>query len=257
MKSLNISSLTFAFPGDNSPILKELDMKLDPGTITAVIGNNGTGKTTLMRAILGILEIQDGDIFWEETVNNTRTPLKTSNIAFLPQNEYINPDLLVDEVILMGRLPFVGAFAEPNMEDLKKTEEAIHRLSLKRFATKKIGTLSGGERQRVRLARSIAQEAELILLDEPLTHLDVISKNQIINLILSLRSEGKTIIFSTHNPLEALKIADYAVLISNDHASEFGAVERILTSEKVSQCLKVKIRFGLDNGQYYQVVEDF
>ena len=256
MKKLTITSLKYIFPGEFSPVINNLNIQVNEGSITALIGNNGTGKTTLMKTILGIYPPTEGEILWIDHDKGTSNGLEKSNVAYLPQNESINPQLLVDEVILLGRLPFVGSFSQPSDEDIEMVNKAKDYLSLSDFSLKKIGNLSGGELQRVRIARAIAQEADLILLDEPLTHLDIFSKKHILSLIRDLRASGKTIIFSTHNPLEALKIADYAILISNDHTNLFGAVDRILTSEKVSQCLGVDVRFGLEDGQYYQVIDD-
>lgn len=229
----SLSHVDYAYPENSGKVISNLSLKIPRSSITAILGMNGSGKSTLLRLLLGTLVPQNGSIQFEgekvfEDKNNGK-------IAFLPQIEYLAFDYSVMEYILFGRIPHVNTFGIPNSMDVEKVKNVIDELNLHNLRNKKITHLSGGELQKVRLARALAQEPIVLLLDEPTTYLDLHSKKNILDLLTNLKSKGVTIILASHDPSEASEIADYFVLMRTGKPAVCGFQNEIFTEEKLSQ----------------------
>ncbi|MXN99750.1 manganese/iron ABC transporter ATP-binding protein [Shinella zoogloeoides] len=169
------------------------------GTITALVGVNGAGKSTLFKAIMGFVPVAAGKV----TILglSVREALKQNLVAYVPQAEEVDWTfpVLVEDVVMMGRYGHMNWLRIPTKRDHEMVEEALARVNMTAYRKRQIGELSGGQRKRVFLARALAQEGQVILLDEPFTGVDVTTEEQIIDLLGKLRDEGRVMLVSTHN----------------------------------------------------------
>ena len=179
--------------------LTHASFSVPKGTITALVGVNGAGKSTLFKAIMGFVPIAAGKV----TILGltVREALKKNLVAYVPQAEEVDWTfpVLVEDVVMMGRYGHMNWLRIPSKRDHDMVEEALARVNMSAFRKRQIGELSGGQRKRVFLARALAQEGQVILLDEPFTGVDVNTEEQIIELLGKLRDEGRVMLVSTHN----------------------------------------------------------
>ena len=194
--------------------LRDVSFAIPPATITALVGVNGSGKSTLFKAIMGFVPLASGSvrIFGAPA----RAALKANLVAYVPQSEGVdwNFPVLVEDVVLMGRYGRMGWLRRPRPHDRDAVEAALERVGMAEFRRRQIGELSGGQRKRVFLARALAQEGQVILLDEPFTGVDVKTEEQIITLLAALREEGTIMLVSTHNLGSVPEYCDRTILIN-------------------------------------------
>ncbi len=179
--------------------LHDASFEIPEGTICALVGVNGAGKSTLFKAIMGFAPVSQGTVsVYGQPV---RHALKSNKIAYVPQNEDVDWDfpVLVENVVMMGRYGHMGLLRRPKTADHTAVAEALARVGLSEFRERQIGELSGGQKKRVFLARALAQNSQLILLDEPFTGVDVQTEDRIVALMRELRDEGRVMLVSTHN----------------------------------------------------------
>ena len=184
------------------------------GSICALVGINGSGKSTLFKTIMGLVTPSQGKV----SLNGEpiKSALKENIIAYVPQTEDVdwNFPVLVSDVVMMGRYGKMGFFRIPKSEDKAAVKRALERVDLAGLEHRQIGELSGGQKKRVFLARALAQEGTVLLLDEPFTGVDVKTENAIIDLLRSLRDEGHLILVSTHNLGSVPEFCDHVILIN-------------------------------------------
>ncbi|MDO4637294.1 MAG: manganese/iron ABC transporter ATP-binding protein [Lautropia sp.] len=198
------------------------------GSITALVGVNGSGKSTLFKAIMGFLRPAAGSIqVLERSVSEA---ISRHLVAYVPQNEEVDWDfpVLVKDVVMMGRYGHMGFFRRPGAADRDAVSQALHRVQMHELRYRQIGELSGGQKKRVFLARALAQQARVILLDEPFTGVDVKTEDAIIDLLKALRDEGCVILVSTHNLGTVPEFCDRTVLVKNTVLT-YGPTEQVFT----------------------------
>lgn len=183
------------------------------GTITSLVGVNGAGKSTLFKAIMGFVPTANGSI--KILGLDVQEALAKNLVAYVPQSEEVDWTfpVLVEDVVMMGRYGHMGFFRRPKKSDHDAVDEALRRVNMQDFRSRQIGELSGGQRKRVFLARSLAQNGQVILLDEPFTGVDVKTEEQIISLLRELRDDGCVILVSTHNLGSVPEFCDRTVLV--------------------------------------------
>ena len=193
--------------------LSDASFTIPRGTITALVGINGSGKSTLFKAIMGFVPLAAGSV--EILGMPAKQALKKNLIAYVPQAEEVdwNFPVLVEDVVMMGRYGHMNFLRRASATDRERVEDALVRVGMADFRKRQIGELSGGQRKRVFLARALAQEGQVILLDEPFTGVDVTTEEQIIGLMQELRAEGRVMLVSTHNLGSVPEFCDRAVLI--------------------------------------------
>ena len=179
--------------------LTQASFSVPKGTITALVGVNGAGKSTLFKAIMGFVPVAAGRV----TILglSVKEALKKNLVAYVPQAEEVDWTfpVLVEDVVMMGRYGHMNWLRIPTKRDHEMVDEALARVNMTAFRKRQIGELSGGQRKRVFLARALAQEGQVILLDEPFTGVDVRTEEQIVELLGKLRDEGRVMLVSTHN----------------------------------------------------------
>ncbi|WP_395448626.1 manganese/iron ABC transporter ATP-binding protein [Aminobacter sp. UC22_36] len=194
--------------------LRNASFAIPRGTITALVGVNGSGKSTLFKSIMGFVPLATGSvsIFGEPA----REALKKNLVAYVPQSEDVdwNFPVLVEDVVMMGRYGHMNFFRMTRAVDREAVDAALERVGMADFRKRQIGELSGGQKKRVFLARALAQEGQIILLDEPFTGVDVRTEEAIITLLQGLRDEGRVMLVSTHNLGSVPRFCDRAVLVN-------------------------------------------
>ncbi|EYU16858.1 iron ABC transporter permease [Photorhabdus luminescens] len=184
------------------------------GTICALVGINGSGKSTLFKTIMGLVSPSQGKVTLSDMP--VKNALKKNIIAYVPQTEEVdwNFPVLVSDVVMMGRYGKMGFLRIPSKKDHQAVDKALERVGLTALRNRQIGELSGGQKKRVFLARALAQEGKVLLLDEPFTGVDVKTENAIIDLLCDLRDEGHLVLVSTHNLGSVPEFCDHVILIN-------------------------------------------
>jgi manganese/iron transport system ATP-binding protein len=210
--SISVRDLTVTYP-NGTTALKNASFELAAGTICGLVGVNGSGKSTLFKAIMGFVTPSAGDI--RIAGLTPREAQKRNLVAYVPQAEDVdwNFPVLVDDVVMMGRYGRMGFLRRPSKIDRLKVDEALERVGMTAFRRRQIGELSGGQRKRVFLARALAQEGLIILLDEPFTGVDVKTEGAIIDLLRELKAQGHLMLVSTHNLGSVPDFCDQVVLV--------------------------------------------
>ena len=208
------------------------NFELPCGTVTALVGVNGAGKSTLFKAIMGFVPAAKGTIRILDL--GVKEALSKNLVAYVPQSEEVDWafPVLVEDVVMMGRYGHMGFLRYPKKSDHDAVNEALRRVSMQDFRTRQIGELSGGQRKRVFLARSLAQDGQVILLDEPFTGVDVKTEEQIIDLLRELRDEGRVMLVSTHNLGSVPEFCDRTVLVKGTVLAH-GPTETTFTRENL------------------------
>lgn len=214
--------------------LRNASFEIPTGTITALVGVNGSGKSTLFKAIMGFVRLAKGDI--SILGLPVKQALKQNLVAYVPQSEEVdwNFPVLVEDVVMMGRYGHMGMMRIPRRADHEAVEKALSRVNMLDFRKRQIGELSGGQKKRVFLARALAQDAHVILLDEPFTGVDVKTEEAIITLLRGLRDEGRVMLVSTHNLGSVPEFCDRTVLVKNTVLA-YGPTEEIFTQTNLEK----------------------
>jgi len=211
--SIEVQDVTVRYNNGHTAIY-DMSFRLAGGTTCALVGVNGSGKSTLFKSLMGLLKPQQG------TVKLCGLPieqaLKQNLIAYVPQSEDVDWQFPVSvyDVVMQGRYGYMNFLRIPKPQDKQKVRQAMQRVDIEHLAERQIGELSGGQKKRVFLARALAQQSKVILLDEPFTGVDVKTENAIIELLGQLRSEGHLILVSTHNLGSVPDFCDQVVMIN-------------------------------------------
>lgn len=231
MKTLiTIKDLNVAY--QEKPALWHVNMSIPANSRTAIVGPNGAGKSTLIKSIMTLIKPISGRI--DIDGKDARHALK--RIAYVPQKGEVNWDFpaTVLDVVLMGRYVHKGWFKRPNRKDADIALSALKTMKMETFKNRQISELSGGQRQRVFLARAIAQDADIYIMDEPLQGIDITTEKLIIDVMKSLQHEGKTFIV-VHHQLDTVEdYFDYAVILNKTVITE-GAVENIWNESNIEK----------------------
>jgi manganese/iron transport system ATP-binding protein len=214
--------------------LHDVSFAIPRGTITALVGINGSGKSTLFKAVMGFVPVSTGSI--SILGSSVAQALKSNVVAYVPQSEDVdwNFPVLVEDVVMMGRYGHMNLLRLPRRQDHEAVEVALDRVGMKAFRKRQIGELSGGQKKRIFLARALAQDARVILLDEPFTGVDVTTEEAIIALLRGLRDEGRVILVSTHNLGSVPEFCDRAVLL-NRTVLAAGLTEEVFTQANLEK----------------------
>ncbi len=222
--------------------LKDASFEVPQSSICALVGVNGSGKSTLFKAIMGFVPLTKGSVsLLGQPAGKT---LARNTVAYVPQNEDVDWDfpVLVEDVVMMGRYGHMGFMRRPSKRDREIVDQALDRVGMTEYRERQIGELSGGQKKRVFLARALAQEGQVILLDEPFTGVDVSSEDAIIDLLRGLRDEGHVMLVSTHNLGSVPQFCDQVVLI-NRTVLAYGETETVFTQKNLEKAFGGTLRF--------------
>ncbi|MBN7784974.1 manganese/iron ABC transporter ATP-binding protein [Ponticoccus gilvus] len=214
--------------------LRNASFEIPRGTVTALVGVNGAGKSTLFKAIMGFVPVAMGDI--QLLGLSVKEALKRNLVSYVPQSEEVDWSfpVLVEDVVMMGRYGHMGFLRRPSKDDHAAVEAALGRVNMLDFRHRQIGELSGGQKKRVFLARALAQDGQVILLDEPFTGVDVKTEEQIVALLRALKEEGRVMLVSTHNLGSVPEFCDRTVLVKGTVLA-YGPTETTFTRHNLEE----------------------
>lgn len=215
------------------PVLTRASLSVPRGSMLGVVGPNGGGKSTLLKGILGIAPVSSGEV----EVAGKKVDRKSRRlIGYVPQREDVDWKFPVSafDVVMMGRVPSMGIFRRPSADDKKLVWKALSDVGMAELAEKQIGEFSGGQQQRIFLARALAQGAEVLLLDEPVSGVDAPSQHEVFDLLRGLQNEGKTIVVTTHDLSCVAERFDLALLL-NRRVVAVGKPEEVFTPEILNE----------------------
>lgn len=225
---LRATALAIGYPG--RPVGEGLDVSLVPGKVVALLGPNGGGKTTLLKTLLGLLAPQGGELTLEGRALQGWSPVQRARrLAYVPQSDAGGFAYPVEDVVLLGRTAHGGLLERPTARDRMVAAAMIERLGIAHLAQRPITMISGGERQLALIARALAQEASLLMLDEPTASLDFGNQGKVLREIRRLAREGLGVLFTTHDPNHASRFADEAILIRGGRMLASGPAAQVIS----------------------------
>lgn len=221
--------LTLAY--GRHPVLRDATFDLPAGAVTSLVGPNGAGKSSLLNAIVGLLPVESGTL----SVLGGSPDEVRRHVAYVMQSAKVNEQLpvTVREVVSMGRFALRGTFGRMTAEDHRIVDESIDRLELGDLTGRHLAELSGGQRQRVFVAQGLAQAGDILLLDEPVTGLDLVSRQRILDVVDEERAAGRTIVMTTHDLSEAAE-TDHVLLLAGRVVAS-GTATEVLTASNLAE----------------------
>lgn len=247
---LSLRKVTYRYDGSRQNALHEMNLDIREGSVTAILGPNGAGKSTLLHVMLGWLAPLEGSIILKNRPIKEYSRREAGQImSLVPQIENMPFDYSILEYVLLGRTPYLNPLESPRKGDLDIAMHAIEIAGLGGMEGRAVTSLSGGERQLVLLARALTQQPEMILMDEPTSHLDLANKARLTNILRELNSAGSTILLTTHEPEAAAAVSTDVILMRAGQVVTSGPLSEIFTAENLTDTYGVPVRIVQVDGQ--------
>jgi len=243
---LEVESIRVGY--ENKTIVHDLSLQIPDGKITTIIGSNGCGKSTLLKAITRILKHESGQVILDgQNISKMNTKELAKELAILPQSPESAHGLTVEELVSYGRFPYQKGFGNLSQKDKEVIDWALQVTKTEDFRLQSVDALSGGQRQRVWIAMSLAQETDIIFLDEPTTYLDMAHQLEVLELLYKLNEEqGRTIVMVLHDLNQAARFSDYIVALSQGELVKFGTAEEVMVPEVLKKVFNIDAVIGQD-----------
>lgn len=242
MESL-LKVVSGCFQYGQKEVLKQLSLDLFAGDVHCVLGSNGCGKTTLLRCLNGSLKLNKGQVLLNSIdISNYKINYLAQKIGMVYQEHNISFPYTVLDVIKMGRSPYLGLFSRPSKKDTKIAEDKLELVGLYHLKNKAYTEISGGERQLILIARTLTQEPEIVLLDEPTSHLDFKNQVLVLSLVNQLAKQGLAVLMSTHYPNHALLFSNKISLMTNGKIIETGIPNKIINEKNLKKIYGINVK---------------
>jgi iron complex transport system ATP-binding protein len=255
---MNISVNGISFAYGTHQVLKNIDFTLTPGHLTFLLGPNGSGKSTLFKCMLGHRRPQAGAVSLDGMPTTGMSPAELAHrIAYIPQISTPTFNYTVLQAVLMGRTAHMKLFSTPSAQDIRIAYEALERLGIRHLADKGSNQISGGEQQLVLIARALAQQAQVIIMDEPTSSLDYGNQLMVLSQMKSLCQDGKLVFLSSHNPQHAMAYGDDVLVLYRGKVWRHGTPQEVITREMIHQVYHVDVailQYTDDAGQVRHMV---
>lgn len=239
--SLNVKNLVCGYGGKRAT--GNINLEVEPGEVICILGPNGAGKTTFFKTAQGFLKPISGEVNYNgKAIHEWDRKSFAKQIAYVPQVQSQPFPFTVREVVVMGRAAHIGKFSAPSKDDYNKCEHIMEKLGIISLKDKIYTKLSGGERQLVLIARALAQEPQLLMMDEATSNLDFRNTVRVLQEIINMSSENIGIIMITHYPEQAFLCADKVALFRRDKAVTFGSINEIMTEQTLSDAYGVTVK---------------
>ena len=257
MEAIEVKDLDVAY--EQKYIIKNMNLEIPMGKITMIIGSNGCGKSTLLKTIARILTPRKGEIKLNGISIKEQAPKDIAKkMAVLPQSPNVPSGLLVKELVSYGRFPYQSALGGLKQEDIDMVNWAMEVTGITAYADRAVDSLSGGQRQRAWIAMALAQETEILVLDEPTTYLDMAHQLEILLLLQKLnREQNRTIVMVLHELNNATKFADYIVGVKEGNVVFKGKPLDVITNENLYTLYGIDAKLQLDETNQYPICVDF
>ena len=238
MNRIEIDNITFGY--DKSPLFQNLSAEIADGEFCALMGPNGSGKTTLLKCICGLLSFSSGDIRVNgKSIRDYETVELAKLISYVPQRQDNVFDITVYDLVMMGLYPYQKKWQLPTMEDDAVVCEMLKRCNLMHLRSRLLRELSGGELQRSLIARAMAQQTPIMLLDEPLSNLDVSHRYEIMDILAGLNRQGVMVVIIMHDFPIAIEYATHALLVKDGVVLQHDVRDAVLTPENIRNCFNL------------------
>ena len=239
---ISASNIWFSYNGPQHPVVRDLSVEIPPGSLTAILGPNGSGKTTLLRLLLGFLLPHKGLIRVDGRPLTTYSRRELGRLMTLvPQSEHIAFNFSALEYVLLGRVPYLRPLESPRSIDYQVALDALKAAGVELLRDRAVSSLSGGEQQLVILARALAQQPRVLLMDEPMSHLDLGNQGRILAIMRQLTASGVTVIFTTHDPNTAVTVATHMVLMRQGEVLAAASPAEVMTDINLSEMYGVPV----------------
>lgn len=241
-KVLRVDNASFSYNGKEE-IFEDISLEVDRGDILCILGPNGTGKSTLIKCITGLLNLDNGNILvnGKNISEMVRTDL-AKTMGYIPQSHSSTFAFSVFDMVLMGRAPHLTVTSVPGKKDVKIADKALERLGISYLKDKTYTAISGGEKQMVLLARVLAQEPELLLLDEPTSHLDFGNQIRTLNVINRLSEQGLSVVMTSHYPDHAFLSSNRVAIMKDGGIMDMGEPESVITEENMQKAYGINVK---------------
>jgi iron complex transport system ATP-binding protein len=237
---LEAKNLDFGYRGHR--VGSDVSLALEAGEVLCLLGPNGSGKTTLFKTLLGLLPAQGGEVAMDGSDIKVRARDEVARlVSYVPQAHAAFFPFTVREVVMMGRTAHMGVFSSPSRRDREIADAAMERMHLSTLADSIYTRISGGERQLTLVARALAQEARIVVMDEPTANLDFGNQVRVLEHIQSLAQSGIGVLLSTHDPDQAFLCADRVAMLHEGYLAHLGAPDEVITSESLKQIYGVHV----------------
>ena len=240
---IEVENVTFGY--GHTPVLRDLSFSIDRGEFVSILGANGCGKTTLLRMIMGFLTPQKGTIKLDgKNIKQIQEKVLAKQIAYIPQVHTPPFAFSVMDVVLMGRTPHMNSNYRPTQKDTEIAIQAMDSLGITKYASRNYTELSGGQRQLVIIARAMAQQPDLLIMDEPASSLDYGNQYIVLSSVLKLSRMGMAVLMVTHDPAHAVFCADRVVTMRNGRVLTSGTTDDVITEDNMKDMynMDVKVR---------------
>jgi iron complex transport system ATP-binding protein len=246
-KLFEVKNISFSY--NDEEIFSDISFSIGSGEVLCILGPNGTGKTTLIKCLNGLHDIDSGDILINgKNIKKLSFREISKHVGYIPQSHIPSFPFKVFDVVLMGRAPYLNLTDSPKENDVKIANDALKTLGIENLKDKEYTNLSGGERQLVFLARVLCQKPDMLILDEPTSHLDFGNQIKLLEIIDNLAKSGLSIIMSSHFPDHAFLSSTKVAIMKDKRFIDFGTPEDVVTEENLKKAYSIDVKLiELDN----------
>ena len=238
---LEVKNLACGYHG--KAIVENVSFAVGKARVLCLLGPNGSGKTTLFKTLLGLQAALQGEVRLDgENINHWSRRKRARTIAYIPQSSNLFFGFQAEDMVLMGRTAHIRTFAMPSCRDREVAQESMERLNITHLRRKNFNELSGGERQMVLVARALAQEPRLLIMDEPTASLDFSNQYLVLEQVCKLAEQGMTVVMSSHHPSHAFLHATQVMLLGRDGRADYGTPEAVLTEENLRRVYGINVK---------------
>lgn len=240
-KLFNVKDISFSY--DNEEIFSQISFSIEKGDVLCILGPNGTGKTTLIKCLNGLHEIDSGEILINgKDIKKLSFKEISKHIGYIPQSHVPSFPFKVFDVVLMGRAPYLNLTDSPKEEDVEIAMDSLKTLGIEYLKDKEYTNLSGGERQLVFLARVLCQKPDILILDEPTSHLDFGNQIKLLEIIDNLAKNGLSIIMSSHFPDHAFLSSTKVAIMKDKRFIDFGTPDNVVTEDNLRKAYSIDVK---------------
>lgn len=241
-KILEINNASFSYNG-NGNVFEDIDMSIENSDVLCILGPNGTGKSTLIKCMNGLLKLNSGNIFLnDEDIYGMDKADLAKVMGYIPQSHHSTFSFSVFDVVLMGRAPHLSLTSVPGEKDFKIADKAIESLGISYLKDKTYTEISGGEKQLVLLTRVLTQEPQILLLDEPTSHLDFGNQIRTLKVINRLSDQGLSVVMTSHYPDHAFLSSNKVAIMNNGSIMAMGEPESVVTEENMKRAYGIDVK---------------
>lgn len=236
--------IAFSYSQDiSAAVFQNVSFSVQPGDVFCLLGPNGIGKSTLLKCLSGILRIRQGRILLDgKDLSDFKLPEVARRIGYVPQGLTSAFPFRIKDIVIMGRAPHLSVLASPSRADMQFAYKAMQTVGIRHLADRPCNGVSGGEWQLTLIARSLVQEPQILLLDEPTSHLDMGNQMKILQVIKDLADEGMTIMMASHFPDHAFLVSNVVAILREGQIAQIGAPDEVITEENMKAAYGVDVR---------------